>query len=385
MSKGTETIIHSHKPLQFLPGHFTGEVLLNGEAKLERSESIQKLIDEAFIDLDVDLPPPDKCVGIVDDGKEYPLFHMGDFSLLTGKAKSKKTFAVLMFLAAAVLGQTIYNKIRGFLSGDKNLVVLFDTEQSRYKTSQIAKKICRLIGYTPKNFKVFNLRKYKPEQRIDIIGQFLYQHAERIGYVVIDGVRDLGYDINDSIEATVIATKLLTWTQELNCHITVVLHQNKGNENARGHLGTELINKAQTTLSAAKDKNNPNVTNISPEECREIDFPGFSFTVNEDGLPYLVDAPEEVQNERQALTAFDVEPEVHKQILKKAFAQNSQPKNAQLVQEIKVAAQGIFGKFGDNKAKDFLTYYISTMGWVQKVGKDRAPNTYYLWVGNSVS
>lgn len=383
MDKGKTIPLKVANP-EVLLGHFNGDIPLN-EAKTERSENIQQLINEALIDLDEDLPPPEKCIGIIYGDQEYPLFHMGDFSLLTGKAKSKKTFAVLMFLAAALIGKALYGRIQGFLNGNRNLVILFDTEQSRYKTSQVAKKICRIIGYTPKNFKVFNLRKYKPEQRVDIIREVLYQHAGQVGYAVIDGIRDLGYDINDSIEATNTATKLLTWTQELNCHITVVLHQNKGNENARGHLGTELINKAQTTLSAAKDKNNPNVTNISPEECREIDFPGFSFTVNDEGLPYLVDAPEEEQKDRQVLTAFDVAPEVHSQILKKAFAQNSQPKNAPLVQEIKVAAQGIFGKFGDNKAKDFLTYYISTMGWVQKVGKDRAPNTYYLWVNNLLS
>ena len=33
-----------------------------------------------------------------------------------------------------------------------------------------------------------------------------------------------------------------------------ILHQNKGDENARGHIGTELNNKAETVLLVEKDK-----------------------------------------------------------------------------------------------------------------------------------
>ena len=39
--------------------------------------------------------------------------------------------------------------------------------------------------------------------------------------------------------------------------IHTILHQNKGEEHARGHIGTELSNKAETVLQVEKDEKNP--------------------------------------------------------------------------------------------------------------------------------
>ena len=41
---------------------------------------------------------------------------------------------------------------------------------------------------------------------------------------------------------------------------THLLHQNKGDEHARGHIGTELSNKAETVLQVEKDEKNPGVS-----------------------------------------------------------------------------------------------------------------------------
>ena len=89
------------------------------------------------------------------------------------------------------------------------------------------------------------LRKYTPEQRIRIVEQAIYNTPE-IGLVIIDGIRDMVYDINSPSESTRIISKLMQWTDDRQIHIHTILHQNKGDENARGHIGTELNNKAET-------------------------------------------------------------------------------------------------------------------------------------------
>ena len=48
----------------------------------------------------------------------------------------------------------------------------------------------------------------------------------------------------------------MQWTDDRQIHIHTILHQNKGDENARGHIGTELNNKAETVLLVEKDKSN---------------------------------------------------------------------------------------------------------------------------------
>ncbi len=51
---------------------------------------------------------------------------------------------------------------------------------------------------------------------------------EGIGLVIIDGIRDLMYDINSPSESSELINLLMRWSSEYNLHIHTVLHLNKG-------------------------------------------------------------------------------------------------------------------------------------------------------------
>ena len=130
---------------------------------------------------------------------------LGNFSASIGKAKSKK-------------------------------ILYVDTEQSSYHCAKVAKRILRMAGLpTGRNHKDLEflvLRKYTPEERIAIVREAIYR-TENVGLVVIDGIRDMVYDINSPSESTKVISLLMTWTGERHIHIHTILHQNKGDENAR--------------------------------------------------------------------------------------------------------------------------------------------------------
>ena len=46
----------------------------------------------------------------------------------------------------------------------------------------------------------------------------------------------------------------------------------EGDENARGHIGTELSNKAETVLQVEKDENNPDISKVKAAHIRAVDF-----------------------------------------------------------------------------------------------------------------
>ena len=72
--------------------------------------------------------------------------------------------------------------------------------------------------------------------------------------MVIDGIRDLMLDINNSTEATKLVGDLMQWTSEQNIHIQTVLPPpTKATMTARGHIGTELNNKAGICPSQVLD------------------------------------------------------------------------------------------------------------------------------------
>ena len=75
------------------------------------------------------------------------------------------------------------------------------------------------------------------------------------------------------------ASKLLQWTSEKDCHISVVLHENKNDRNAKGHLGALLTQKAETAVSLAKSEDTPSASDIVAEYTRNIEFPSMEMVI----------------------------------------------------------------------------------------------------------
>lgn len=214
---------------------------------------------------------------------------LGNFSAAIGKAKSKKTFNCSAIVAAAINNDCVLNYIADFPEG-KRKILYIDTEQGASHCLKVLQRIHKLAELQADkdcdNLEFLALRKYSPEDRTAII-EYAITLTEGLGLVIIDGVRDLVYDINNPTEATNIISKLMQWTDEYQIHIHVILHQNKGDENARGHLGTELINKAETIIQIEKDKNDHSISKVEAVHIRTVEFEPFAFHINDDGLPVL--------------------------------------------------------------------------------------------------
>jgi len=109
---------------------------------------------------------------------------------------------------------------------------------------------------------------------------YIMKINDNIGLVVIDGIVDLASaGVNDEAESMALASKLLEWTSDNNCHISIVLHENKNDRNAKGHLGSYLVQKSETTISLAKSEHTPSASDIVPEYTRNIEFPSMEMTI----------------------------------------------------------------------------------------------------------
>lgn len=216
---------------------------------------------------------------------------LGNFSASIGKAKSKKTFNVSAIVAAALTNGTVLRYSASLPEG-KRRVLYVDTEQSPYHCQKVIKRILRMCGMPTdkdhESLEFLALRKYSPEERIEITRQAIYNLPD-IGLVIIDGIRDFVYDINSPSESTKIITLLMQWTDERQIHIHAILHQNKGDENARGHIGTELNNKAETVLLVEKDSQCNDISCVRSVHIRAMDFEPFAFRINDEALPELID------------------------------------------------------------------------------------------------
>ena len=153
----------------------------------------------------VTIPPKILFVG------DCTIATFGNFSASTGKAKSKKTFNISAMVAAAVTNTTVLN-YRACLPEGKRKILYFDTEQSKYHCHNVLERIYKLSGLSVKKddprLLFWGLREYTPKLRIALIDYALRKHQE-VGLVIIDGLRDLMYDINNGKEATDVMTVLM--------------------------------------------------------------------------------------------------------------------------------------------------------------------------------
>jgi hypothetical protein len=331
------------------------------------------------------------AIWVKSDASTIQFGTLGNFSMITGKAKSKKSFTLCMLVAAAIEGSQYEDgpfTIR--LPSGKHRILYFDTEQGKYRVWKSISRVCRMAGIHDSTYlEYYDLRGYEPKQRVDAINSALNENNPQkdIGLVIVDGCRDLIHDINDPKDATKLATLILQWTANNDLHLITVLHQNKGDNNARGHVGTEMINKAETVISVEVDKQDKRVSIVNPTECRDMDFPGFAFTINPDGLPELLSDYELNAKGTTAKKMFDPNqypPESHHKILKEIFRLGDISSRDEYIQQTKNGWSSMGLTIGDSAAKQAIAYWRQ-MGWADNITKQgqKAVYQYKYKVGGS--
>ena len=259
---------------------------LEQDQKMIIESQPDKMLESARISINDKLKPPPPVIQ-VDNKTVYPvtIFTEGNISVIQGKAKARKSFAVAILTAASLSDTWLFEKFRSI---PKKIVVYFDTEQSSFYVQQAYSRIANLSTGPGINqrFFCYGLRPYNPAERLEMIN-WIFENFKGLGFVIIDGIRDLVRDINSPDEATMVTSKLLKWSEQSGAHILNVLHENKGDGKARGHIGTELINKAETILKVEKLDSDKAVSKISCEMVRGLDFEDIYFRIK-DNLPEVV-------------------------------------------------------------------------------------------------
>lgn len=348
------------------------------DTAMQSEQSVHELNRIRYkIDVNEVIPKPQIAWSLTNTKSEGEaiLGTLGDFGLIIGKAKSRKSFFISIAVSTALGNDAILNRFKSYLPPDKNEVIYFDTEQSKYYVQKAVKRICTQVDQPePKNLHAFYLRSLNPAERLQFIETEIYSN-DKIGFVVIDGIKDLVTSINDESEATMIASKLLKWTEERNIYLLTVLHQNKSDNNARGHIGTELINKAQTVLSITKAENDPNISIVEPLQCRDIEPEVFAFEINEFGIPVIAENFEiRTETNKNKFDVTNLEDFKKYQLLTEVFSKGESFSYGKLVEQLQIAYKNQFNNsIGINRTKLLITD-CSNNDWL-KQEKDKAPYT----------
>jgi predicted ATP-dependent serine protease len=263
--------------------------------KLERPEPAnqQDKLKSRIIDLSENYPD----IEYLFERNEQGCFSIGDIQAIKGKAKSGKSTFMISLLATLIAGENM--GFKALKTGCNSMYI--DTEQNPRNTAILAKKVhsvCLLsTRENNERFTAINLRGDTPKDRKHLINEAVQKY--RPDFLIIDGIKDIieGGDINAPTESTEAVQFLMTLTREFNLSVLTVLHENKNDQNMRGHVGTELLNKCSEIWQIKKIDNT-----FEAEQVENRNYSPniiFCFEFGEDKLPVLVDSkPKESVKDR---------------------------------------------------------------------------------------
>lgn len=314
----------------------TNSIPKNNESYIKSLWDIHQVIDEP-----VEEPPL-----ITIDGT--PVAIPGNHTLIVGKKKSRKTLFIVWLVSMFIKAG----------SDNANGVLFFDTEQGRAHVYKVRLKIYKLTGiWIP----IFTLRGKSPAERKEFIELTVKHWKHKSKMLVIDGIRDLMSNINDADESTELIVWLEKLTTDYNVGILEVLHLNKTDNNARGHIGTELLNKAVCTIEMELDEKN-GCTQVKCESSRDRAFETFAFTHDADELPSIVGVP---------IKGEIMPQEEKRERLEMIFDGDVTLSHDEVVKRCQIEFE-----VGQTKAKQMVSKMIRNKN-ILRFGKAHAPGTVY--------
>jgi hypothetical protein len=210
-------------------------------------------------------------VSLNETGIVYP----NSITTIQGQKGSHKS-RLTELICAAILSKLAQQDQIG-ISVDKFVkfhVVYVDTE--RNKNDQLPYAIQRIkekggFGKTdrPENLEAISLIDIDRESRFEALAEYMEEvrneNPDKFIVVVLDVITDCIGNFNDAKESLKLIDHLNKLINEHDVSFICIIHENPnsiGDSKARGHLGTEIINKATTALSIGFEKSSRELINI---------------------------------------------------------------------------------------------------------------------------
>lgn len=262
------------------------------QIQLEAERKLRERLDARRFN--IAKPVPEPVPRFLINGK--PISTPGNLTAVIAQAKAGKTAVIAANIAAALVAHFSTQDadtlgITATAPGKLKLLHI-DTEQSPYDHDRLIRLALRraatdqvpdwldsryLTGFSAKDLRA-SLR-------------MLMEDAHAAGglfAVILDGVADLATNVNDLAESNEIVAELHAAAITYDCPIILVIHDNEGREtngDGRGHLGKQLMRKAESNLRLKKSEE---ITVVFSEKMRkapifEKDGPRFKWS-DQDGM-----------------------------------------------------------------------------------------------------
>lgn len=196
---------------------------------------------------------------------------------LRGAPKTGKSAWGLILMAAALKGEFL-----GIKAQRKDITILWiDTEQDESVMCEKGLAVLDMAGLDeqPGNLIAVNLRGYIPADRLAVTRKKINDYAP--DFVFLDGVADLCPDFNDQVAAQEITQQLGVLSEQYGAAILCLIHTNKRDDEAKGHLGSFIQQKSAEIYQVNKQAGT-NIAVVKQALSRFAPAPEFAFSFADD-------------------------------------------------------------------------------------------------------
>ena len=212
-----------------------------------------------------------------------PVFFPKTINVIQGKAGVHKSRLAETICSALLKKSTCSNKLLDFTANADcaYTVIYVDTErnlsdQLPYALQQIMKKAGYNIQENLSHFDYISLLEFEREDRFEMLDLFLEYVRKNYNthiFIVLDVITDCVFNFNDSKDSMKLIDMMNKSINRFDVTFLCLIHENPGsNDKARGHLGTEIMNKSSTVIQVGFEKDSEkdalDLIKISFLKCR---------------------------------------------------------------------------------------------------------------------
>lgn len=199
---------------------------------------------------------------------DNPIIYPNTINVIQGQAGANKSRFAEYFCSALLRLPNCNDELLGLVrTGSVQYnVVYVDTERNLSEQLPYSlQKIQMRAGFQkhehPENFKYITLLPIPRRERFAALEEYLTyirSHTDSPLFIVLDVSTDCIEDFNKTDKSMELIDLMNIAINEHNVIFLCLIHENPKSDKARGHFGTELMNKASTVLQVSYEKDSAN-------------------------------------------------------------------------------------------------------------------------------
>lgn len=217
-------------------------------------------------------------IALITKGTDELIFPQ-TINVIQGSEGSHKSRLASMIVSCVLKQTGCSSKILDLdCSRDEMAIIYVDTERNlKSQFPRALQQMQTVAGFQitdqPDSFFYTSLYNVPRKKRMKSLGKFIYkkknENLKKHFLIVLDVLTDCLSNFNDPNQSMSLIDNLNKLINQHECTILGVIHVNPGSEKARGHIGTEIANKASTVIQTKVLRDaGSEVIQISFKKCR---------------------------------------------------------------------------------------------------------------------